>query len=62
MFRKWEETASGGGDLQLRRQLTIPARVNIIGNPADANEGAHATISAAIDTYDRKSETRFFTC
>jgi len=32
-------------------ELTIPARVNILGNPADANEGAHATISAAIDTY-----------
>ncbi|MFQ6015925.1 MAG: mevalonate kinase [Anaerolineae bacterium] len=29
--------------------LTIPARVNILGNPADANEGAHATISAAIE-------------
>ena len=28
-----------------------PARVNVLGNPADANEGAHATISAAIDTY-----------
>ena len=34
-----------------RYELTIPARVNILGNPADANEGAHATISAAIDTY-----------
>jgi len=32
-------------------ELTIPARINILGNPADANEGAHATISAAIDTY-----------
>ena len=32
-------------------ELIIPARVNILGNPADANEGAHATISAAIDTY-----------
>jgi len=32
-------------------QLTIPARINILGNPADANEGDHATISAAIDTY-----------
>ena len=35
----------------MRYQLTIPARVNILGNPADANEGDHATISAAIDTY-----------
>jgi galactokinase/mevalonate kinase-like predicted kinase len=32
-------------------QLTIPARINILGNPADANEGDHATISAAIDIY-----------
>ncbi len=29
--------------------LSIPARVNILGNPSDGNEGAHATISAAID-------------
>jgi len=35
----------------MRYQLTVPARVNILGNPADANEGDHATISAAIDTY-----------
>jgi galactokinase len=34
-----------------RYHLTVPARINILGNPADANEGAHATISAAIDTY-----------
>jgi galactokinase len=32
-------------------QLTIPARVNILGNPADANEGDFATISAAIDLH-----------
>jgi galactokinase/mevalonate kinase-like predicted kinase len=32
-------------------QLTIPARVNILGNPADANEGDFATISAAVDLY-----------
>ncbi len=32
-------------------QLTIPARVNLLGNPSDGVEGAHATISAAIDTY-----------
>ena len=35
----------------MRYQLTIPARVNVLGNPSDANEGDHATISAAIDTY-----------
>jgi galactokinase/mevalonate kinase-like predicted kinase len=35
----------------VRYQLTIPARINILGNPADGNEGDHATISAAIDTY-----------
>ena len=35
----------------MRYQLTIPARINILGNPSDANEGDHATISAAIDTY-----------
>jgi len=32
-------------------QLKIPARVNILGNPADANEGDFATISAAIDLH-----------
>jgi D-glycero-alpha-D-manno-heptose-7-phosphate kinase len=32
-------------------QLTIPARVNILGNPADANEGDFATISVAVDLY-----------
>jgi galactokinase/mevalonate kinase-like predicted kinase len=30
-------------------RLTIPARINILGNPADANEGDFATISAAVD-------------
>jgi len=35
----------------VRYELIIPARVNVLGNPADANEGAHATISAAIDIY-----------
>jgi galactokinase len=29
--------------------LSIPARVNILGNPTDGNEGAYATISAAVD-------------
>lgn len=31
--------------------LKIPARINILGNPSDANEGDFATISAAIDLY-----------
>lgn len=35
----------------MRYRLRIPARINILGNPADANEGAFSTISAAIDTY-----------
>jgi glucuronokinase len=30
-------------------KLSIPARVNILGNPSDANEGAFATISAAVE-------------
>lgn len=35
----------------MRYTLTIPARVNILGNPADANEGDYATISAAISIW-----------
>lgn len=35
----------------MRYQLTIPARVNILGNPADGNEGDFATISAAVNLY-----------
>ncbi len=35
----------------MRYRLIVPARINLLGNPADANEGAHATISAAIDTH-----------
>jgi galactokinase/mevalonate kinase-like predicted kinase len=35
----------------MRYRLTIPARINLLGNPSDGAEGAHATISAAIDTY-----------
>lgn len=31
--------------------LKAPARINILGNPSDANEGDFATISAAIDIY-----------
>jgi galactokinase len=30
-------------------RLTIPARINILGNPSDANEGDFSTISAAVD-------------
>lgn len=30
-------------------RLSIPARVNILGNPTDGNEGDFATISAAVD-------------
>jgi len=32
----------------MRYELTIPARINILGNPSDAVEGDHCTISAAI--------------
>lgn len=31
--------------------LQAPARINILGNPSDANEGDFATISAAVDLY-----------
>jgi galactokinase len=30
-------------------ELTVPARINILGNPGDGNEGDFSTISAAID-------------
>jgi galactokinase len=30
-------------------ELTVPARINILGNQGDGNEGDFATISAAID-------------
>jgi galactokinase/mevalonate kinase-like predicted kinase len=33
----------------MRYRLTIPARINILGNPSDAVEGDFATISAAVD-------------
>jgi galactokinase/mevalonate kinase-like predicted kinase len=33
----------------VRYKLTVPARINIVGNPADANEGDFATISVAVD-------------
>jgi len=32
-------------------KLTVPARVNLLGNPGDANEGDFATISAAVKPY-----------
>ncbi|NSW53583.1 MAG: hypothetical protein HPY85_13845 [Anaerolineae bacterium] len=32
-------------------KLRIPARINILGNPADANEGDFATISAAVNLH-----------
>ncbi|MGC9350325.1 MAG: hypothetical protein ACP5JG_19440 [Anaerolineae bacterium] len=35
----------------MRYKLTVPARVNILGNPSDGNEGDFATISAAVDVY-----------
>jgi galactokinase/mevalonate kinase-like predicted kinase len=35
----------------LRYRLSIPARINILGNPSDANEGDFATISAAVDPF-----------
>lgn len=35
----------------MRYRLTIPARINLLGNPSDANEGDFATISVAIDPY-----------
>lgn len=31
--------------------LRVPARINILGNPADGNEGDFATISAAVNLY-----------
>jgi len=35
----------------MRYKLTIPARINILGNPGDANEGDFATISSAINLH-----------
>jgi len=31
--------------------VKVPGRINILGNPSDANEGAHQTISAAINIW-----------
>ena len=33
----------------MRYRLSIPARINILGNPGDANEGDFATLSAAVE-------------
>jgi hypothetical protein len=35
----------------MRYRLTVPARINILGNPSGANEGDLATISAAVDVH-----------
>jgi len=32
-------------------EVKVPARVNILGNPSDANEGEHQTISAAVNIW-----------
>jgi galactokinase/mevalonate kinase-like predicted kinase len=32
-------------------KLKVPARINILGNPSDANEGDYATISVAVDIF-----------
>jgi len=34
-------------------EVRLPARINVLGNPSDANEGAHQTISAAINLWGR---------
>ena len=35
----------------MKYTLRVPARINILGNPSDANEGDFATISAAVNIY-----------
>jgi galactokinase/mevalonate kinase-like predicted kinase len=35
----------------MRYRLTIPARINVLGNPSDGVEGDFATLSAAVDVY-----------
>lgn len=32
-------------------EVKVPARINILGNPSDANEGEHQTISAAVNIW-----------
>jgi galactokinase/mevalonate kinase-like predicted kinase len=36
---------------QFTYELNLPARINLLGNPGDANEGAFATISAAVSLF-----------
>ena len=43
----------------MQYQLKIPARINILGNPSDANEGDFATISAAVDLFAHASIENF---
>jgi hypothetical protein len=43
--------ASAGATVRYR--LSIPARINILGNPGDANEGDFATLSAAVEVRAR---------
>jgi Predicted kinase related to galactokinase and mevalonate kinase len=35
----------------MRYRLSLPARINLLGNPGDANEGDFATLSAAVDLH-----------
>lgn len=35
----------------MRFHITVPARINVLGNPSDAIEGDFATISAAVNVY-----------
>jgi glucuronokinase len=35
--------------MKMSIQLSVPARINLLGNPGDGNESARATISAAVD-------------
>ena len=35
----------------MRFKLTVPARINILGNPSDAVEGDFATITAAVNVF-----------
>lgn len=37
--------------MKTRYLMKIPARINILGNPTDANEGDYHTISAAISIF-----------
>ncbi len=37
--------------LSMSFEVKVPARINILGNPSDANEGAHQTISAAVNIW-----------